>query len=188
MKIDHDKVRDLQSMINYFLDGIREAAFMGGDIRDNIADQIDECRRRMNEWNAENIIIKEKDGVPDDGHHDFMKRAEKALYKKPDDLDQGDRRAIVMMKFYAFTKRVIKERGNMPGPGVDRHALFCYVDCIMAEADNFRDMEKQYSNSLLLVCDVIVTEITNDRAANPQLDIFTAPGSPTASPKKKTKK
>lgn len=172
MKIDHSKIKELQSSIDHWLDGIKDAVMCGGDIRDNVCDQIDEIRKIMNQWNALNMMPAEKEIIPD-YKYDYLKLADRALDKKPEDLHESDNRYIWMAKVYAYIKRTMRERNDLPGPDADRHAIFCYIDDILTSMPLFHEYEKHYSNSMIRVADDITTEIETQRAKNPQLDIFT---------------
>lgn len=187
MKIDHVKIKELQAVIDYFLTGIKEAVLHGGDILENIDDQCNECRRQINEWNALNMMPKEKE-IIGDMEHSYLKAAEKALYKHADDMNQADNRVIVMARVYAYVKRMIREGNDVPGPAADRSDIFCYVDNIMTAMPLAKDYFNAWPYAMITVSDDIVTEIENQRLKNPQLDIFTIQTNDNATKPRKKKR
>lgn len=172
VKVEAVKVTELQEVISYYLDGITEAIRMGGDVRDNIIGQCEDCKRKINEWNALNIIPAEKEKVPTDEKHNYLKTAEYALNKDPDEVTLHERKCILQAKCYAFLKRTMREKNDIPGPEATEQDIFAYVDVMLFEMPLFREYEKQYYHSMMQVIEDVVKEVINERKANQQLEFF----------------
>jgi hypothetical protein len=202
MKIDIEKINDLQSIFNYFLDGIKEAVLMGGDIRENCCDQIDDCRKKINEWNTLNIMPAEKEIVPDQKHI-YLQRANE-VYKKRDELEEENKRElfnnihytekqlthsektiIIQASIYAYIKRIMREKNNIPLTS-DRSILNSYVDDIMFTPIIHQEYFKYYTTAMNHVLMDIVDEIIEDRNKVPQISLFNE--QQTNLTEKKTKK
>lgn len=171
MKVESEKIKELLSGIEHYLYGIQDAVRCGGDVLDNISDQCNEVRKLMNEWIALNIIQKSNPIIPDTDLP-YLKISENALKKNQEDITQNETICIVQSKCYAYVKRTIRERNDLPDIGSTQHELFCYVDNLLFEPSIYKEYAKVYFYSMTKVVDDIVKEILLDRSKNNQLTLL----------------
>lgn len=172
MKIEHSKINDLRSVIEYFITGIKEAAAMGGDVLENIQGQCDDCSRQVNEWYALNMMPAEKEAAPDRAHY-YLDHAVIAGKKNHEDMDLYDFKCIVMSDLYRFVKRSIREqKDDMPGPAAGRMDIFNWVDELLHKMPGITEYQKHYTYSIIDVCDDVVNDIMEHRKQNKQLEFF----------------
>lgn len=187
-KIDIEPVKELVKQMEYYLDGIRDAVRTGGDILENIDGQAEDAKKILLAFAALQLIEKPTKEL-DDREHSYLKAVEGILKKmdiaksgwvdqvldpslKVDDLSHNETRQLIQAKAYAYIKRMLRERNNMPGPGASKNDIMWHVEGVLYDEDLFRKYEKHYYHSLQQVIDDITEEIWKHRTDNPQGELF----------------
>lgn len=173
MKVKSEYINELISQVGYYMDGIREACRMGGDVLDNIEGQAEEVKKLLINFKATHLVPVETDVAPD-RNYGYLKATEKILSedKPPSDLTGEENKQLTMAKIYAWLKRSIREKKDLPAPGSSREMIFNYVDAILCDWEMYRHYEKFYFYSMMQVLEDIVNEIMDHRKNNPQTTLF----------------
>ncbi len=173
MKLKAELIIELIDQVAFWIDGIKDTCHLGGDVIGNISGQADEVKKILIQFRAIHLVKPEIDPVPDQ-KRSYLIVAEKILSenKAQSELTLQESSCLMQAKLYAWIKREIRERKDLPGPESTEHDVMCYVDNIMYEWELYKSLEKNFYYTLNNVVLDITAEIIEQRSNNQQLKFF----------------